>query len=282
MKAAISRWALEHPPPGSRYVLPLEYPPTAAPGPRYGYGRPPHRRLEAMLAEGDGRYEEVLRGFADYADALHGIPLESSDPLAPRWRNPFLFGIDGVSLYCFTRQRRPRRYVEVGSGYSTLFVNRARRDEELDMELISIDPFPRHDIDAVCDRVVRQPLEVVDLGVFSQLQSGDIVFMDGTHLVFTNSDAVAFFMDVLPELPPGVLVGVHDIHLPDDYPTERHYSEQFLLACMLLGEPDWLRTVLPCWYVSTRPLLAQTALGLTPEGHDSRGVIFWSETRARD
>jgi Methyltransferase domain len=284
MRAALARWALRNPPPGSRYVMALEYAPTARPEPRWGHGRPPHRRLAELLANGEEGYERVLAGFESYRDELHSIPLRSEDALLPHWQNPFMFGLDGVSLYCFTRERKPRRYLEVGSGNSTLFVHRARRDGVLDTEIVSIDPYPRREIDAVCDRVIREPLETVDLGVFSDLREGDIVFMDGTHRAFTNSDAVVFFMDVLPELAPGVLVGVHDIHLPDDYRpehTERLYSEQYLLGCMLLGEPSWLEVVLPCWYVSTNPRTADRAAGLTPPEHRGRGVIFWTQTRAR-
>lgn len=45
----------------------------------------------------------------------------------------------------------------------------------------------------------------------------DVVFLDGSHRVFMNNDASVFFLDGLPRLPPGVLVGVHDIFLPEDY-----------------------------------------------------------------
>jgi hypothetical protein len=284
VRAALARWALRTPPPGTRYVMAIEYAPSSRPGPRWGHGNPPHRRLAEVLARGEEGYDRVLAMFEGYREDLASIPLRSQDPLVPRWHNPFLFGLDGVSLYCFTRERRPRRYLEVGSGNSTLFVDRARRDGALETQIVSIDPFPRRDIDAVCDRIVREPLEGVDLGVFSELEAGDVVFMDGTHRAFTNSDAVVFFMDVLPELPPGVLVGVHDIHLPDDYRpehTDRLYSEQYLLGCMLLGEPAWLDVVLPCWYVSTRPGAAERAAALTLSEHLGRGVSFWMQTQQR-
>jgi predicted O-methyltransferase YrrM len=276
-------WSLKHPPFDGR-LLRLDYAPSADPRPRYGYGSPPHARLAQLLAEHDDRYEGVLRGFAAYADALRAIPLAHGDPREPHWYSQFLFGIDGASLYSFTRERQPRRYLEIGSGQSTLFIDRARRDGGLDTEIVSIDPYPRREVDAICDRVVRDPLETTDLELFSQLQAGDMVFIDGTHRVFTNSDAVVFFLDVLPELPAGVLVGVHDVHLPDDYlpeHTRRHYSEQYLLAAYLLGEPSWLRPVLPCWYVSDHPRLKDRARALLPPTVRSRGVIFWLQVEAR-
>jgi predicted O-methyltransferase YrrM len=238
-----------------------------------------------LLSQHDDEYRVLLEHFAaEYAEQLRAIPTTESDPREPHWRNPFLFGIDGASLYCFVRERAPHHYLEIGSGNSTLFVDRARRDGRLNTEVISIDPHPRREIDQVCDRVIRAPLETIDLSVFSQLEAGDVVFIDGTHRVFTNSDAVVFFLDVLPDLPPGVLVGIHDIHLPDDYRPEhasRYYSEQYLLASYLLAEPEWMRPVLPCWYASGHPELEVLARSLLPGGLRSKGVIFWLETEPR-
>ena len=282
---------------GGHFIL-VDYPPTARDEPRYGYGRPAHARLSKILGRGDEAYRDVLGGFATYTDDLLAIPLEQAQPREPHWRNGLLFGLDGVSLYCFIRERSPRRYVEIGSGNSTLFVDRARRDGSIDMEIVSIDPFPRREVDAICDRVVRQPLESADLGIFDGLQAGDVVFLDGSHRVFMNSDATVFFLDVLPELPPGVLVGIHDIHLPDDYRpehAERHYSEQYLLASYLLCEGSWIRPVLPCWYVSHHPELGELARSLIPQPFlqaptrggkatakgGSHGVIFWLLTEPR-
>lgn len=279
------RWALTHPRLGGGRLLRLDFPPSASSQPRFGYGRPPHRRISELLSQGDDEYRGLLERFAaEYGEQLRAIPMTATDPREPHWRNPFLFGIDGASLYCFVRERAPRRYLEIGSGNSTLFVDRARRDGGLTTEVISIDPHPRREIDEVCDRVIRAPLETVDLSVFSELETGDIVFIDGTHRVFTNSDAVVFFLDVLPDLPPGVLVGIHDVHLPDDYRPEhanRYYSEQYLLATYLLAEPEWMRPVLPCWYASGHQQLEALARSLLPDGLRSRGVIFWLQTRPR-
>jgi hypothetical protein len=272
---------------GGEYFIRLPHPPSARDEPRYGYGRPSHPLLSDLLGRHDSEYLEVLNGFRAYTDELLAITLDETDPSEPHWRNGFLFGLDGVSLYGFTRNRSPRRYIEIGSGNSTLFVDRARRDGHMDMEIVSIDPYPRRAIDAICDSIVRQPLEDTDLDIFGTLQDGDIVFFDGTHRVFMNSDVTVFFLDVLPKLPPGVLVGVHDIHLPDDYRPEhadRYYSEQYLLAAYLLSEPSWMHTVLPCWYVSNHPKLDSLACSLVPQADchdDPRGVIFWLLTGPR-
>jgi len=275
--------------PGERYFIRVQFPPSAENAPRYGHGRPPHARLSQLLAREDAEYKTVLEEFGAYADELEAIPLDRTDPREPHWRNELLFGLDGVSLYCFTRKYAPRRYLEIGSGNSTLFVDRARRDGGIDVEITSIDPHPRREIDRICDRLLRQPLESADLRVFDDLQSGDVVFLDGTHRVFMNSDVTVFFLDVLPELPPGVIVGIHDIYLPDDYRPEhapRHYSEQYLLASMLLGEPSWIHPLLPCWYVTHHPQLGPLAQAAIPQpflraNPRSRGIIFWMTTGSR-
>lgn len=271
-----------------RSLLTLPFPPSASNESRYGHGKPPHARLARMIAEGDAGYAEVLAGFEAYRPDLDAIPAERADPLEPHWRNTWLFGLDGISLYCFTRERKPRRYIEVGSGNSTLFVDRARRDGEIDMTITSIDPMPRQEIDPVCDQIIRTPLESARLELFDGLSEGDILYFDCSHLVFMNSGVTAFFMDVLPELPPGVLVGIHDIYLPDDYKSEhyvRWWAEQYVLAALLLGEPSWLRTVLPCWYVESHPELGVRARALQPAAtystENPHGLVYWLQTQPR-
>jgi hypothetical protein len=119
--------------------------------------------------------------------------------------------------------------------------------------VVSIDPAPRADIDGVADVVIRQPLQDASLGVFDQLTPGDIVVIDGSHTAFMGGDTVVAFLEVLPRIPPGVLVAIDDIFLPWDYPPTwvgRWYGEQYLLATMLLaGLPGW-EVVFPAWFVT--------------------------------
>jgi Methyltransferase domain len=142
---------------------------------------------------------------------------------------------------------RPKRFVEVGSGYSTRFARRAIREHSMPTRITSIDPAPRAEIDQLCDSVIRRPLEEVDLCVFDELEPGDILFIDSSHRTFSNSDVTALFMDVLPRLRSGVVVHLHDIFWPYDYPPEwanRYYSEQYLLGAYLLGDRASRVTVL--------------------------------------
>lgn len=228
-------------------LIHLDYPLRSLP--RYGHGRPAHPRLTAIIERGRGRYRSTLQGLLAHRDCFLRIPAHAGVGSAdPEWLNDWFPGLDAAVLHGLIAEHRPRRYLEVGSGHSTRIARRAIRDHHLDTRVVSIDPCPRAEIDALCDEVVRTPFEDVDVAVVDQLAAGDILFIDGSHRCFMNSDVTAVFLDVLPRLRPGVLVHIHDVFLPWDYPpgwVERYYSEQYLLAVALLAEGPHLEIVLP-------------------------------------
>jgi hypothetical protein len=231
----------------------LDYP--VRPIPRWGHGRPAHARLHRILDRDRERYRQHLLEIAALAPRLRALPLvpAESDPLEPAWTNPWFSGLDLAALYMFVSRFRPARYIEIGSGWTTKIARRAARDTGLTLHITSIDPQPRAEIDRLCDVVVRSAAEDVDIALFNRLGPGDILFVDGSHRALTNSDCVMLFLEVLPDLPPGVLVHVHDVFLPYDYPqewSERYYSEQYLLAAWLLAEGRRFQVELPNMFVS--------------------------------
>jgi predicted O-methyltransferase YrrM len=235
----------------------IDYPVT--PTARYGYGKPSHPKLYELMAKDHDGYKATLEKFWEFKDALLKIPTQSTSLLEPAWVNGWLSPLDVTTLYCLVALNHPQHYLEVGSGTSTRVAARAVRDHQLRTRIISIDPEPRAEIDTLCSEIIRQPLENVDLKVFDQLVPGDILFMDSSHRVFTNSDVTVLFLDVLPRLQPGVLVHLHDIFLPYDYPPEwrdRYYSEQYLLAAMLLGQTSRFRIALPNAFIGHDPQLS--------------------------
>lgn len=230
-------------------VATLEYPFRSEP--RWGWGRPAHPQLSEILGQGRDRYRDVMSTLSRHVPELRKVSYRSV-PGQPCWDNIYWTGLDAVIQYAAIASRRPSTYIEVGSGNSTLFARRAVQDHDLATRIVSIDPSPRADVDASCDSVHRVPLERVDTGLFWQLQAGDILLIDGTHTAFMGSDAVVTFLEVLPGLAPGVLVGIHDIFLPWDYPPEwvdRWYGEQYLAATLLLAQPAQWQVTLPAWYV---------------------------------
>ena len=265
------------------YSLTLDFP--IRPRPRYGWGRPAHPQLRRLLDQGRRRYRETLSAFLQYAELYRRIPKQSSGDEAtdPFWINGSLPGLDAVALYGFIAQKAPRRYFEIGVGNSTRFARRAIADHGLSTRVIAVDIGPPPGVESLCDELLVSPLEDLDPGVFDCLEAGDILFVDNSHRVFMNSDATVVFLDILPRLKPGVMVQIHDIALPYDYPPEwigKYYSEQYVLAaCLLAGssryevllpnafvsmEPELSAVLAPLW--STRELNAdQLSLDLSPE-----------------
>lgn len=248
-------------------------------------GNPAIGRLVAQFEDDSDRYSETLRSFARLTDDFLRIPLlpsEERPPAEPCWNNGWIPALDAISLYGYVATRNPRHYVEVGSGNSTKFVRKAIRDHGLRTKIISIDPMPRAEIDAICDTVHRVGQEDIDIGFFDTLTAEDILFVDNSHRSFPNSDVTVFFMEVLGRLPKGLLFGLHDIFLPNDYPDEwgpRYYNEQYLLAAYLFGGAGGDRIDLPCAFISQRPDLLGLLDGVWKakhlEGIYDHGGAFW-------
>ena len=242
------------------YPVMLEY--AIHPEPRYGEGKPAHPELAALLAKNDDAYAATLTMLSQFSGNLMNIPenANADSPGEPYWANTYFSALDAITLYGLLGSHKPARYFEVGSGNSTKFARRAVRDFGLNTKIISLDPYPRAEIDALCDRVIRQPLEDVETALFNELEAGDVLFIDNSHRAFQNSDVTVFFLEILPRLKPGVIVHIHDIFLPYDYPrlwANRHYSEQYLLAAYLLAGYSKLEVLLPLAYIGQHPILSE-------------------------
>lgn len=231
---------------GHGQVIYLDFP--VNPQPRDSVG---NAKISAMLKAKRADFAHTLQGFMAYADRLRAF---GQPGVTPNYAmSNYLPNLDAISLYSLLRIHKPKRYIEVGSGYSTLFARAAITDGNLPTHITCIDPAPRAEITGAADVLFRQPFETMDLALLDDLTAGDILFIDGSHRAFTNSDVTVAFLDALPRLKPGVLVHFHDIFLPNDYPSawnKRYYNEQYLLACYLLAGASWLDVVMPVHFVS--------------------------------
>jgi hypothetical protein len=263
----------------------LDYP--VKPTPRYGYGKPPHPKLYEIINRNRNDYKDTLKSFLRFRENFLKIPLKNSDDATqPSWVNNWLPGLDSVALYSLLCLSNPKRFVEIGSGNSTKFARRAILDQGLRTQITSIDPHPRAQIDLICDNVIRQPLEDADLTLFDELQNGDVLYIDGSHRCFPNSDVTVTFLEVLPRLRDGVFVEFHDISLPYDYSpmlAERYYSEQYLLAVYILAENNKFKIVLPNSFVSEDMELCDILNPLWDEskmtGVEKYGGSFWIQVK---
>jgi hypothetical protein len=244
----------------SHYAMPLDYLPSRALRPRWGETHPMIASLAQWMGGYDDDYRIVLEQMQARAPRLAVIPPDfDRHCLEPAWLGVPFCPFDSAALYTLVGHYKPRIYLEIGSGITTAFAHRSIRDHGLGTRIVSIDPQPRAAIDALCDDVIRDGLETCDLTLFDALEPGDIVFLDGSHRVFMNSDVTVFMIDVLPRLKPGVVVHVHDITLPWDYPdmfVNCYWSEAYILAAYLIAARDRVKPILPTAWVCRMPQFA--------------------------
>jgi hypothetical protein len=252
--------------------------------PRWGYNNPPHTLLHDIINQRRTSYKKLLTTLVEYKQNFLRIPKyhDKSNRYEPHLDNHWLPGLDSFVLYSVLGIYKPDKFIEVGSGNSTKFARRSIRDNQLKTMIYSIDPQPRVGCDAICDQIIRKPVEELDVRFFDKLNSGDILFVDSSHRCFMGSDVTTMFIDVLPRLKAGVIVEFHDIFLPYDYPPHwgrRYYQEQYLLAAYLLAEGNKFEILLPNAFISHDPeLMAILAPVLSDKkwGNANRGGgSFW-------
>ena len=256
--------------------------------PRYGQetGKS-HDKLYEITNRNRDEYKETLESFLKFKEVFHSIQStdKEKDENAPAWNNGFLPGLDIIAMYGIIAKYNPSKYIEVGSGNSTKVIRKSISDNTLQTKIISIDPYPRASIDHLADTVIRQPVEdLSDLSIFDELNSGDVFFIDNSHRCLPNSDVTVCFLEILPRLKKGVVVHIHDIYIPYDYPQfmcDRAYSEQYVLSAFVLANPEKYKIIMPNYFVSEDPELNQI---LNPvwnhsnlEGVERHGGSFWIE-----
>jgi len=189
--------------------------------------------------------------------------------------------VDAEVLYCMIRHFKPKKVIEIGSGNSTYLsahaVMKNKNDTGADDQFIAIEPFPNGNIKngiPGLTQLIEQRLEQIDPGLFSDLQENDLLFIDSSHVLKIGSDVQKFYLDILPRLRKGVLIHIHDIFLPAEYPKEvimkrlRFWTEQYLLQAFLafnesynvlwassymhLNHPDLLEKAFPSYNRDTR------------------------------
>lgn len=266
--------------PSQRHLV-FEYP--VADQPRYGTKTGPYLPMLHLLESKREQMGTTLAEITKRVALLQGIQADSNaSALAPYWNNGWFPPLDACVLMHFLLKYNPRSYVEIGSGNSTIFAHHAKRFGNLDMTITSIDPQPRAGIDGLCDQIVRKELQDADLSLFDRLQRGDILFFDGSHVVFQDSDVTVFFLEVLPRIKSGVIVHIHDIFWPMDYPDNwgtRYYSEQYMLAMLILYAPERYETLFASAYASD--IFGNEVSRLTPGGpvYGVYGTSYWFEAQ---
>jgi hypothetical protein len=167
------------------------------------------------------------------------------------YQNSWFSYSDAIFLHCFLRHHRPKKIVEVGSGFSSaVILDTVDRWFQEAPEITFIEPYPDrllslfkaddHDHHTLIDKKIQE----VSLDVFRSLQAGDLLFIDSSHVVKCGSDLQLIFFDILPLLARGVFVHFHDVFYPFDYPKEwllegRYWNENYFLRAFLSWNSEW-------------------------------------------
>jgi hypothetical protein len=236
---------------------------------------------------------ELLGGMArEHGDECSWPPQRTGDPREfYSENNSFSFGC-AASTHLILRHFKPRRVVEIGSGYSSLVISAALEMNSCEAdghgsEYVIVDPYPGPIVAAglpSLTSLVRQRVEVVDLSLFGALAGNDVLFIDSGHTVRTGGDVNFIFLEVLPRLQPGVVVHFHDIPLPKEYPKVYFTNPRFR---MFWTEAYLLQTFL-CFNNAFEVLLAMSYLmddhldtfrtlfrHFDPNVHRSMSSSFW-------
>lgn len=195
--------------------------------------------------------------------------------------NGFFPSPDAEIYSAMLLDHRPSEIIEIGSGFSTLVAREAISFDRLDTRLKVIDPQPRRSVEGWADEIVYKRAENSRLESHA-FRSDSLLFIDSSHICRSLSDVTFLYCNLLPNLPAGVLIHIHDVFLPYDYPDnyfERFYSEQYLLHC-LLSDSNKFRVRLATHFLA-REYASEMQATFGPEiGVDQLffGASFWIQS----
>ena len=195
----------------------------------------------------DAAFEFLEEVVQPYKEEFNAFPIHAAEEPGQFYLvNGTYMAIDGNVYYGLIRHHKPKKLIEIGSGNSTLLAAAAIRKNVQEgaeaTQLISIEPYPREmlrqEIPEITD-LVEKRVQDVDMSLFESLSSGDILFIDSTHVLRPGGDVWWEYCEILPRLASGVLVHIHDVTLPKPYPRvyadEYHWywNEQYALQMFL-------------------------------------------------
>jgi hypothetical protein len=200
----------------------------------------------------DGQFAWLKDVCEPYYSEVAGLKLYRS--LSDNGAGPGFGEIEGQVLHCFMRRFAPGQVIEIGSGVSTLCMVEAarlnRRDGKRFSRIRCVEPYPSDKLRRCADiELIPQLCQEVSLSLFDQLSSGDLLFIDCSHSVKIGSDVVRIYLEIIPRLPAGVFIHIHDIYLPYVYPRTVFtrpwwWQETALLMALLINNPKLM--VLTC------------------------------------
>jgi predicted O-methyltransferase YrrM len=213
-----------------------------------------------------------------FAAELADLPRQPTGTLDFHLDNDAFVAGDAEYWYQLLRATKPRRIFEIGSGHSTRMAIRAlarnrAEDPEYSCRHVCIEPYEMPWLEQAGVEVVRSKVETLDVAFFSELEAGDILFIDSSHIIRPQGDVLFEYLELLPTLRPGVIVHVHDIFSPRNYLESwlvegvKFWNEQYLLEAFLTHNSDWKIIGALNWlHHNHSDALKEVAPHLTPKG----------------
>ena len=192
---------------------------------------------------------ETLKKLTFYSE-LANIQTTKTDDLLFHFNNGAFESGDAEFWYQLIRSKKPNRIFEIGSGNSTLMaINAILKNKEDNPDYkckhVCIEPYEMPWLEKTGVIVVRKKVEDVDVSFFYELDEGDILFIDSSHMIRPEGDVLFEYLQLLPSLKKGVIVHIHDIFSPRNYLGEwlkdhvYFWNEQYLLEAFLSHNSDW-------------------------------------------
>jgi len=225
------------------------------------------------------RQFELLKRFKEYYEECP-FQDEKWGDLRYYYINPSYSYTDALTLYSMLRTFKPRRIIEIGSGYSSAaMLDTAQHFMDDSVHFTFIEPYPEllHSLIKEQDKthtILGVKLQEVDKDIFKSLEANDILFVDSTHVSKLGSDVNRIIFEILPTLKPGVLIHFHDIFWPFEYPSDWvqkgfSWNEAYLLRAFLefnasfeiLFFASFLHTYHPTWFQENMPLWLKNSGG---------------------
>jgi hypothetical protein len=229
-------------------------------------------------------FQRSLLGSFNYQSEILKIPRRRESKFDFCFENGSFESGDADYLYSFIRLKKPKKIVEVGSGNSTLLARIAIAKNKVDdpsshCDHICIEPYEFEWLESMADlQVIRGRVEAVGKEIFQNLESGDLLFIDSSHIIRPRGDVLCEILEILPQLKKGVYIHFHDVFSPRDYPKEWifdnlwSWNEQYLLEALLTGSKmfkvigalNYLKHKYPADMTKALPIFAQDHLNRQP------------------
>jgi hypothetical protein len=198
--------------------------------------------------------------------------------------------LDASVLYAMLRWSRPKRVIELGAGFSTIVASRALQQNRRDgsaSTMCSYDPWPPplllSDLRSATD-LRETSASALTVGMAAELEAGDVLLIDTTHTVKVGGEVTHLLLDILPTLAEGVLVHIHDIFLPWEYPEHWHkelgyfWAEQYLVRALLIDSSGFDVVLAMHWMHRVHPEL----LPRPASGRPSSPSSLWLRRRGHE